>query len=398
MEESAQGGADSSWRCILSPLGALEDRLRGKNEILVGVDARCLNTDHLRGMGKYVSECISHVDASQQLRWQLFGDRPETAFHQPPGVSATIELFDFKGYRFHTWEQMGLPMRCRRRHVDLLHCTATSLPFWQPVPTIVTIHDMLPWRSPLAGYEQWYRHRLLPGAYKRAAAIITISESSRRDILDAWPWLAEKLHVIPHGISDIFLEADEFPRPDLATAMIGEARYLLYVGGAIERKRFGWALKVFDSLGLEQLKLLVCGFSGQERQVAMADLSPQFAGRVSFLPFVPEEEMPGLYQHAELVLYPTLYEGFGFPALEAQAVGTPVLFSDLASLSELKGPHAEILPVENLDAWIAACRKIVMRGRRSIGASTFETKWASQFSWAVSAQRHLDVYQAALER
>lgn len=372
--------------------------MRAKDKMLVGIDARCLNTDHVRGMGKYVSEVISHVDASESLTWQFFGDRPESPFHAPPGVSATTDLFDFRGYRFHAWEQLGLPLRARRKRVDLLHCTATSLPLWQPVPTVVTIHDMLPWRAPLTGYARWYRHRLLPSAYRRAAAIITISESSRRDILEAWPWLAGKLHVVPHGISDTYLEARDFPRPSSATAMIGQARYLLYVGGAIKRKRFDWALEVFGRLEFEQLKLLVCGFNSQERREAIISLPPHFADRVCFLPFVPEEDMPGLYQNAELVLYPTLYEGFGFPALEAQAVGTPVLFSDLASLSELKGPYAEILPVENLDAWVEVCRKILTRERHNIVVTSLATKWARGFSWAISALRHLDIYQAVAGR
>ncbi|MEZ5591642.1 MAG: glycosyltransferase family 1 protein [Gammaproteobacteria bacterium] len=381
----------------MTQFGELEGRLTAKKDIFVGIDARCLNTDHLRGMGKYVSEFISHIDAPPSLRWQFFGDRPESPFHAPAGVSASTELFDFRGYRFHTWEQIGLPLRARRRQVDLLHCTATSLPFWQPVPTVVTIHDMLPWRSPLDGYAQWYRYHLLPSAYRRAAAIITISESSRRDILAMWPWLAEKLHVIPHGVSDIYLDAGEFPRPDSVTGIIGDARYLLYVGGAIERKRFGWALRVYEALETTEHKLLVCGFSKAEKRTAMATLPPQLAGRVSFLPFVPERDMPGLYQHAELILYPTLFEGFGFPVLEAQAVGTPVLFSDLSSLSELKGPDAETLPVDNLDAWVETCRRILSH-RQGPGRVGMEhgRAWARRFSWKESADRHLRVYCSAM--
>ena len=365
----------------------------------VGIDARCLNTTHLRGMGKYVSEMITHVSPAADLRWHFFGDRPETSFHNPPGIDGEIELFDVKGYRFHAWEQLGLPWRARRAGIQILHATATTLPWWQPIPTIVTIHDTLPWLVKDTGpYEKWYLNKLMPAAFMRCAGIITISESSRRDILSLWPRLEHKLHVIPHGVSDKYLGMGSSELSPQLQDQIGGDPYFLYIGGALERKRFAWAVEVFERLDFTNLRLVVCGFNEQERENAHDALAPTLRDRVSFVPFVDENDMPGLYRHAVAVLYPTLYEGFGFPALEAQAVGTPVLLSDLSSLSELKGPAAEVLPVENMDAWVQTCQRLLTQRWASPVPNEAARSWARKYSWEASASRHLDLYIAAAKQ
>lgn len=362
--------------------------------LCVGIDARCLNTLHLRGMGKYVIELINHTNRLATIEWRFFADRPDTIFHKPLKIDGKVDLFDFKGYRFHTWEQIGLPWRSQRAGMHVLHCTATTLPCWQPVPTIVTIHDALPWHNTeLQPYEKWYWHRLIPAAFRKCAAVITISESSRRDILDLWPNLEHKLHVIPHGVSDTYLNAkNKIPPPQLLD-IVGTAPYLLYIGGSLERKRFAWAMKVLKHLNVSQLRLLACGFSEAEQEQAHCLVEPSWRDRVVFLPFVRENDMVYLYRHAVVVLYPTLYEGFGFPALEAQAVGTPVLFSALGSLRELAGPAAEILPPDDLDSWLQTCQRLLSQRSESQIPNEAARQWARQFSWEASATRHLELYQ-----
>lgn len=362
----------------------------------VGVDARCLNTAHVRGMGKYVLEMLSHAGAvSRHIRWHLFGDRPEMAVHRPACGVAEVDLFDVKGYRFRSWEQFGLPLRARRARLDVLHCVASTLPYWQPVPVIVTLHDTLPWEdTKRGGYEAWYWHRLLPAALHRSQAIVTISDASRRDIMARWPKLAAKLHVIPHGIADAYLQA-RTARPPSVLSLAGARPYLLYVGGIIERKRFSWATRILAELNDTNVCMVACGFTAEEALAVGRGLQPIIRERVYFLPFVPEADMPALYQHAAAVLYPTLYEGFGLPALEAQAVGTPVLFSALGSLKELIGPGAIVLPEHDLGAWVRAVRDVLTDGEYRARNTHAARIWAQQFSWEASARRHVALYEQA---
>lgn len=362
--------------------------------IRVGVDARCLNTDHLRGMGKYLLQVIEHARDAYDIDWVLFGDRPEQPFHAPQTPRARAEAFEFRGYRFHSWEQLGLPLRVRRAGVDVLHCAATTLPLWQRCNTIVTVHDTLLWQSPLRGpYERWYLRTLIPAALKKSAAIITISAQSKRDMLSLWPALEPKVHLIPHGVSDAYLELAEVSLPAKLRELVGGRPYALYIGGELDRKRFRWAVKVFERLNETRLTMAVCGFSRDGAAATSASLSETLRERVRFLPFISEPDMPALYQNAVAVLYPTLYEGFGFPAIEAQAVGTPVLFSALGSLQELMGPAAEVLPSDDMSAWVDTLRRLFTARERAGSPNRDARLWARRFSWRVSAERHVELYR-----
>lgn len=365
------------------------------NMLKVALDARPLNADHLRGMGRYVREIVEHLGTIRAVDWKLFADAPHLPMQLAEPERWPTRRIDIPGYRFASWEQMLLPLASLACRADVLHCTATSAPLWQPIPTVVTIHDTLPWIEQGASRGP-YRKTILPWAYRRAKAIITISEHSRRDIIALWPWLAPKVHVIHHGIEDAFTSVR--PGSDCSAFVTYGIRfpYILYVGGESPRKRFQWALELWKSLGDASLSLVAAGipvnFHPRFREMVPLELRSSLV----FLPFVPDEFMPHLYQAATAVLYPTLYEGFGFPALEAQATGTPVIFGDVSSLRELAGPLATMLPPHDFGAWSTALARLV-RERIDRPEPVEEARtWAKRFSWQASAERHLEVYRWAI--
>ena len=362
--------------------------------LTIGVDARSLTVDQLRGMGNYLCGMIGALADEPKLAWRFFSDRPDRAFHSPLPAdhAAPLAAADFPGSRFRLWEQAVLPAQARRLGVDILHCTQNSAPLWQPMPVVVTIHDTMIWDRDEAVPAGIYRDRLLPRAFARATALITVSHQSKRDILKRWPALAPKLHVVPHGIARGFLAAQRAPL-DIALRVAGiREPYLLYCGGLMPRKRLAWAFEIFAALGEPALQLVVLGVPAESRDAACAALAPDLRDRVCFAPAIPQAAMPRLYQNAAAVLYPTLYEGFGFPALEAQAVGTPVLMSALGSLAELAGPGAVALAPEDRDGWIGAIRRVLAeRG----GPNDAARRWARGFSWEQSAAAHLAIYRRA---
>jgi glycosyltransferase involved in cell wall biosynthesis len=364
----------------------------------VAVDARCLNTSHVRGMGKSLFELVRRTSAAGTVRWHLFGDRPDRPVLSPaPGTE--FSAFDMPGYRFHLWEQLGFPLKARRVHADVVHAPATVMPWWQPAPTVVTIHDVIPWtgRDPALG-EGFYRDRLLPAAYARASAVLTISETSRRDIASQWPRLEPKMHVVPPGVDERYLCSAASAAPIVVNNRTIDGPYLLYFGGGDPRKRLEWALNVWRNVTPQNVSLLVCGLETSSHDRVRQSVPPELRERLIIAPFVPEAAMPQLYMRAAAVLYPTLYEGFGLPAVEAQAVGTPVLFSDVGSLSELKGPAAHVLPVEDMGAWIAMASALVRERGDAPRPNDAARFWARQFSWDVYAQRTVAVYRAVAAR
>jgi alpha-1,3-rhamnosyl/mannosyltransferase len=192
------------------------------------------------------------------------------------------------------------------------------------------------------------------------------------------------------GINAAYL-ADTIP--DLSPSLVDQGvrpPYLLYVGGEIPRKRLDWALRVWSAVADERdLRLVVVGLHAPTNPEWMSQVPLRLRNRLVALSFVEEADVPGLYAAAEAVLYPTLYEGFGFPALESQAVGTPVLMSAVGSLRELAGPGAIILPPENLECWIDATRNAAAHKH---SASLAAREWARQFSWARTWRQLEDIY------
>lgn len=362
----------------------------------VGLVACCLNTEHIRGMGKYVFELLQQSGGEPGLEWVLFGDRPQLGMVVPPGKTVVTDVFEFRGDRLHFWEQMGVPLRTRRHPIDVLHCTEGTLCWWQPRPTVVTVHDTLSWEERAdTAIEAFYHDTLLPAAMKKCAAVITISESSRTDILARWPWLEDKLSVIPHGIESAYFTADTGALPEALRIALASAPYLVYLGGPLERKRFGWALEVLAKTEHRELQLVACGFGAAARTEAQGKLPHGLQGRVHFANFLSDAELRALYRGARAVLYPTLYEGFGFPAIEAQAAGVPVVFSALGSLKELIGPLALVVPPDDMPAWLAAVHEAMTLGEARTVRAQEASRWARRFAWSESFNKHLAVYRRA---
>ena len=364
----------------------------------VAVDARCLNVEHLRGIGKALYELIKRTSASGAIEWHLLSDSPERPFHAP-SEACHVSVFETRGHRFKAWEQYSLPREARRLGVDLLHAPGTVAPLWQPVPTVVTLHDTIPWQSDTdpAFPPGWYRDRVLPSAYHRAAAIVTISQNSRRDIIAKWPALKTRLHVVSLGVDERYLDAE----PDYRPIVIGERTvgepYLLYLGGSDPRKRLMWALQAWwTGATAKRTLMIVCGVEAAAHDGIRRSVPRELQDRLILAPYIAEDEMPCLYMHAAAVLYPSLYEGFGLPVVEAQAVGTPVLFSDVGSLTELKGPGAMVLPVDDLTAWARTIDLVVNGKPTRHGPDRIARAWARQYSWDAFTDRTLAVYASVV--
>lgn len=361
----------------------------------VAVDARSLNVEHLRGIGKSLYELIKRTASSGAVEWHLLADRPDRPIHVPEERSCDVAVFETRGHRFHSWEQWSLPHAAKQLGVDLLHAPGTSMPLWQPVPAVVTIHDTIPWQGADAAWPPgFYRDTVLPAAYQRARAIVTVSETSRRDILARWPSVRPRLHVISPGVDERYFETSvNTPHARIEGRPIAEP-YLLYIGGSDPRKRLMWALQTWWEACPTGTSLVVCGVDAGAHDNIRRVVPRQMRDRLILAPFVSEDDMPGLYARAAAVLYPSLYEGFGLPVIEAQAVGTPILFSSVGSLAELQGPGAVVLPVDDRAAWVKTVNHIVQARACGYCPNRIAQAWARQYSWDAYVERTLAVYEA----
>ena len=318
--------------------------------------------------GILLSRCVSGVETAiaNLARALAQGGREEYLLYLPH--NAPLEELaspHFQTRRCHlpgrarplrmAWEQFVLPRLLRRDRVDLLHAPGYLAPLRAGVPVVITVYDLIALLFPrLCTLSNTLNYRCqLPGSIRRAAGIIVPSETTRRDLVTLFPAAADKVRVIPLGIGREFTAgADPARGEELRGRYALPDRFILFVGQLEPKKNIAGLVRGFAALragGHRQHRLVIAGSHGWgcaefERAVRQFGLEQE----VIFPGFIPAVELPALYRLADLFVFPSLYEGFGLPPLEAMACGVPAVVSNRGSLPEIVSDAA--LQVEPLDA------------------------------------------------
>jgi glycosyltransferase involved in cell wall biosynthesis len=297
------------------------------------------------------------------------------------------------------WPNLVLPRRAARDKFDVVHAT-THYGTFMPCKyrNIITVTDVSPIIYPEThGRMQVAYHRhILPLVLKRADAILTISASSKRDIVSCYRIKEDKVHVIHLGVARRFIP-DVSGESDFTRTL--PERYILNIGTLEARKNLPRLIEAFAiarNKGLDR-KLLIGGARGW-RLSNLAALVEKYAldEDVLFLGFVEDEDLPLLYGRADYFVYPSLYEGFGMPILEAMACGTPVITSNCSSMPEVAGDAA--LLVDPQDVHALASKMLELAADQDLRASLRARGIgrAGQFSWENTARKTMAVYERAI--
>jgi glycosyltransferase involved in cell wall biosynthesis len=298
-----------------------------------------------------------------------------------------------KGVCGHLWEQTVLPWRLGRGVL------------WSPCATgplavasqVVTIHDCAFFDCPdgfSPSFARWYQC-LVPRLARRAARILTVSSFSRDRICELLGVAAEKVVVAPNGVSSQWRPANE---PDIADvrARLGLRRpYVLYVGSIEPRKNLPRLLAAWEQLGAEKegVELVLVGAQGHVfRETKIAQLPSD----VRTIGFLPDGDLRCLFSGAEAFVFPSLYEGFGLPVLEAMACGAPVVCSHAAALREVAGEAAVLVDPLDTESIANGLRQILTdcELRQTLRQRGFCR--AAEFSWDTTAQQVWNVLSTAL--
>jgi glycosyltransferase involved in cell wall biosynthesis len=300
------------------------------------------------------------------------------------------------------WTAVGLPRAASRAAVDLIHAPAYTGPLRSPVPVVLTIHDVSYERHP-----EWYpyrRDRLRRAFYRRCARaashILTVSEFSRREIAAAYGIAPDRITVTPHGAPSPFASADSSPHlplpPGVATP------FLLHVGDLHERRNLEVALDALANVRRNaspapQPSLVLAGVDrGVGHRLRTRAAANGIGDAVVFLGSVSDQTLRALYCAAAALVYPSRYEGFGLPVLEAMASGTPVLAARCASLPEVLGEVGMLLDPDDVRQWTEAIAVVLSDGEQRARMRTAGLARASHFTWAKTARTTLDVYRQVL--
>ena len=303
-------------------------------------------------------------------------------------------------YRDLLWTHGVLPWRAARTGADLLHVPANVIPVLPPCKTVVTILDAIIFRSP-AIFPRWqrtYAHLFVPLSARRAQTILTISEQSKRDIVQYTKVPADKVVVTYLAAGPEFQPVAAAERARVRqTYQLNE--FVLTVGALEPRKNLLRLLQAFAQLragGYPGL-LVHAGPKGWQYEDIMAEIARlDLQDAVRFLGRVPLEDLVGLYNSAQMFVYPSLYEGFGLPVLEAMACGCPVITSNVSSLPEVAGDAAILLDPYNVEELAAAMQQLWTDQGAAERLAQRGLGQAHKFSWERCAQETLAVYRAVL--
>lgn len=292
------------------------------------------------------------------------------------------------------WLPLGLPVRARRAGLDVLHCPGPNVPL-RPgrVPLVITVHDDVAWAHPeWMGRANVAQHRLvLERALPRAAAVLTSSAFTRDALLERFALDPRRTHVVALGVDAHFHRTDGAPHE-------GHTPYLLAVGTLQPRKNLEAALAAFEravDTGLEH-RLVIVGARGWRDATLLARLQgSRHAGRIRLAGFVADDELPALYRGADALLFPSRYEGFGLPALEAMASGTPVVAASAGALPEVIGEAGVLVDPDDPDAFVTALLELLADADRRAHLRAAGLRRAENFTWAACAERTVAAYRAA---
>jgi alpha-1,3-rhamnosyl/mannosyltransferase len=361
----------------------------------VGVDARKL---HDFGIGTYIHSLLEEFLA--------LGVPEELIAYGPSDGAAAAGLARVAWHpesapAYSLTELWRLALRARRDRLELFHAPHYVCPPLLPCPAVVTIHDLIHLRFP-----EHRRRRLAPLyarvmlrlATRRARRVIVVSESTRADLVRELGASPSRLRVIPNGVAAHFRPAADSGTLDVALARLGVARpYLLFVGNPMPHKNLPRIAAAFAGLPVTAGCLVVAGVGPARRADVAREVEAHGIGaRVVVLAPLPSASMPLLYQGATALICPSLWEGFGLPALEAMASGTPVLASDRGGLGEVVADAGLAVDPTNVDALREGMYNLAVHAPLRAALRAAGLARARAFSWRRAAEATVAVYREAL--
>jgi glycosyltransferase involved in cell wall biosynthesis len=286
---------------------------------------------------------------------------------------------------------------------DVFHATDNVLPPLRHARSVFTVYDLtfLEFPEVHMPLNRWYSRLMVPRSLRTADAVIAISECTKRDAVTAYGVPADCIRVIHLGVDARFRSIDPGVAAGIRNQYHLPARFILAVGTIEPRKNLIALLDAYHELmqRVPDLKLVVVGkrgwradaFFDRLRELGLVD-------RVIFPGFVPDDDLPAVYSSATVLAFPSIYEGFGLPVLEAMACGTPVVCSDTSSLPEIAAEAAILVSPDDVRGWVQALQRVVTDEPLRLDLRRRGLRRAARFTWESTARKTHAVYEEVYSR
>jgi glycosyltransferase involved in cell wall biosynthesis len=352
------------------------------------------------GINGYIYQLLRHLPAAD-VTLDYVAYLYDRSFDPGAGLTVQASSWDTRApWRRIAWEQTRLA--AASRGLDLLHGLAYATPLAAACPTIVSVHDLSFMRFPDAfrRTNRLYLKLFTRLSARRAARVITGSESTRQDVIARCGVPAARVVTVPDGVTAAFCPADPSAVAEFRQRKGLPERFILFLGTLEPRKNVVRLLDAYAAwrrASHEPVSLVVAGGKGWYYETIFARAAELDLGDAVIFPgFVPGDELPWWYRAAELFVYPSRFEGFGLPVLEALACGTPTITSRASSLPEVAGSAALLVDPEDTAELTEAIARVLSHRAVAAELRAAGPRQAAQFPWTRTASETAQVYRQAL--
>lgn len=360
------------------------------------------------GIGRYIRElmrALARIDGATAYR--LFVAGTEADLPTPPGENFTYTPAGLSSEWFaRLWHRARLPLPIERwtGPVGLLHAPDFTLPpVRKGTRTLLTVHDLSFIRAPETAVPglRTYLNRVVPRSVQRADHILADSEATQQDLIDLYNTPAEKISVLYSGVDAQFKPVDDAAelRRVREKYGVGDGPYIFSVGTVQPRKNYGRLAEALHRLDRPDLSLVIAGGKGWLDDPLYEQIEALgLRDRVIFTGFAADDELPALYSAARVFAFPSVYEGFGLPPLEAMACGVPVVSSDASSLPEVVGEAGLLVDPLDVDALAGMLERALDDETLRADLRARGLARAARFSWVESARQLRAHYDNLLQK
>ena len=362
------------------------------------------------GIGRYTRELVKAlIREDDNSYYVLFsGKAPKRPLLVDPIPEASnVEYREFwlnAKWLYRLWYRFRLPISVQwlTGDIDIYHSPDFVLPPTGNIPSVLTIHDLsfVHYPEAFTGALLNYLNKVVPSSVARASHVLADSLSTKNDLVELWGVPKEKISVIYSGVGSSFrpvTEKDEIRRVRQKYEL-GDMPFIFSVGTLQPRKNYEMLIRAFKPIfETTSYQLVIAGGFGWKHEQILEEVSRLgLTQRVKLIGFVDDQDLPVLYSDASLFAFPSLYEGFGIPLLEAMSCGVPVISSNTSSLPEVAGDAALLLPPNDEELWSKNLRQILedsTRRTRMVAAGFLQ---ARKYSWRNAAEQVLSIYHTLL--
>ncbi len=386
---------------------------RKPKPLRIGIDCRTmLNpiSGERAGVGHYTFHIVrALLEVDRVNEYVLYFDHrmPRAVTDNFENSNVEIRCLPFSKYSRllpFAYSHLLLAAWLSRDQLDVFHATANVMPLSYNRQTVVTVHDLAIYEHP-----EWFPTQiastklLVPQTLRKATRIIAVSQTTKRDLRELFGIPGQKISVVYEAADTTLLKLKD-RAADVRQEYDLPAKYVLYVGTIEPRKSLTTLIQAWQRLAMmrpgvvKNAKLILAGGSGYKSEELVELLRTLNVPSIKYLGYVPHNHKILLMKNASAFAFPTLYEGFGLPVLEAMQLGVPVITSDVSSIPEVTGKAATLLRPEDVEGFARTMKDILSKPAMANKMSAAGKKQAKKFSWTKAARETLKVYRDAAGR